>query len=119
MIRPLIGARLHGWLDDLVVLIYAAAAFAHFHGAALRITVSAALLHLVLTRITDYPQGTYRLIGFRTHGFVELCEGLAVASAAWTFTAGPERIFLVLMGASQLAAFSFSDYTTDKLSAPA
>ena len=28
MLIPLIGARLHGWLDDLVVLVYLAGAFA-------------------------------------------------------------------------------------------
>ena len=118
MIWPIIGARLHGWLDDLVVLIYAAAAFAPIHRTAMLITVGGAFVHLVLTRITDYPQGAYRLISFRTHAYVELCEGIAVAGAAWMFTAGPERIFLLLMGLSQLGAFSFSDYTTDKVSAP-
>jgi hypothetical protein len=114
MLLPLIGPRLHGWLDDLVVLTYVAGALLlHLSGAALGVAVAGAAAHFTLTRLTDYPQGTFKLIPFRTHAFIELGEGLAVlAAAALALATAPpaHRVFLSLLGASQLAAFAFSDY---------
>src|SRR5205823_5461524 len=77
MLFPLIGARLHGWLDDLVVLIYLAGAVAlELRRLALAIAIGGAVVHFALTRLTNYPQGTWKLIPFRAHAFVELAEGL-------------------------------------------
>lgn len=106
--------RLHGWLDDLVVLVYLAGALAlGLHGPARVIAFGGAAVHFLLTRLTAYPQGMIRVIPFRTHAFIELGEGLAVL--AGTFALAREqppvaRMFLVLMGASQLGAFALSDY---------
>jgi hypothetical protein len=114
MLFPLIGARLHGWLDDLVVLIYLAGAFAFgLGGAALAIAVGGAIVHFVLTRLTNYPQGTFKLIPFRVHAFIELAEGLAVLAATLAVAGDRplgQRLFLGAMGLSQLGAFSLSDY---------
>jgi hypothetical protein len=113
MLFPLIGARLHGWLDDLVVLIYLVGAYlVGLHGIALAAALGAASVHFGLARCTDYPQGSLKLISFRTHAFIELAEGIAVLAAALAVD-GPlvgARGFLVLMGVSQLTAFGFSDY---------
>lgn len=114
MLFPLIGRRLHGWLDDLVTLIYLSGAVGlGLRGAALAITLAGAATHFSLTRLTDYPQGTIKLIPFRTHAFVELGEGLVVVAATLGFaSAAPpfHRLFLGAIGLSQLAAFAFSDY---------
>jgi hypothetical protein len=113
MLLPLIGPRLHGWLDDLVSLLYVAGALLlGLAGAALAVALAGAAVHFTLTRLTDYPQGTFKLIPFRTHAFIELGEGLAVLAAALALPAlpPPHRVFLSLMGASQLTAFAFSDY---------
>ncbi|HVR63648.1 MAG TPA: hypothetical protein VMU50_17225 [Polyangia bacterium] len=114
MIYPLIGARLHGWLDDLVALTYLAGAWLlHLRGVALAIAIAGAAVHFTLTRFTDYPQGTVKLIPFRTHAFIELSEGIAVLAATWLL-AGDATVgghaFLTLMGLSQFVAFGFSDY---------
>jgi hypothetical protein len=114
VIYPLIGARLHGWLDDTVALAYLGGAWLlGASGAALAIALAGALLHFLLTRFTNYPQGTWKVLSFRSHAFVELGEGVAVLAATALFTAGAPgavRLLLVVMGVSQLAAFSFSDY---------
>ena len=116
MIFPLIGARLHGWLDDVVVLIYLAGAFAlGLGGGALAIAVGGAIVHFLLTRFTNYPQGTFKLIPFRAHAFIELGEGLAVLGASLAVAADrplAQRLFLGAMGVSQLGAFALSDYST-------
>jgi hypothetical protein len=74
--------------------------------------LAAAAMHFLLTRLTDYPQGTWKLIPFPTHAFVELGEGVAILVAAALLGAQPAaaRVFLAFMGSSQLTAFSFSCY---------
>ncbi len=114
MLFPLIGARLHGWLDDLVTLTYLVGAFAlGLKGAALVIALGGAGAHFLLTRFTDYPQGTCKAIPFATHAYIELAEGIAVLVAVALLMPGEPfaaRLFLGLLGASQLVAFGFSDY---------
>jgi uncharacterized membrane protein YjjP (DUF1212 family) len=114
VLLPLIGARLHGWLDDLVVVIYVLGAFLiPLHGGALRACLAAAVVHFLLTRFTNYPQGTFKRIPFRTHAFIELGEGIAlVVVTTRLLTAAPPAAatFLVLMGLAQLGAFAFSNY---------
>ena len=114
MLYPLIGPRLHGWLDDAVTLVYIVGLVVlRLSGVALSIAVGGAVVHFLLTRLTNYPQGTFKILPFRTHAFVELGEGLAVlAATALLVPAGPAlaRLFLTAMGASQLVAFSFSNY---------
>ena len=116
MLFPLIGARLHGWLDDVVVGLYLVGAFAlGLSRGALAIAIAGAIVHFALTRFTDYPQGTFKVIPFRVHAFIELAEGLAVLAATLAFTGDrplAQRLFLGLMGASQLGAFALSDYST-------
>jgi hypothetical protein len=63
--------------------------------------------------VTNYPQGTFKLIPFRVHAFIELAEGLAVLGASLAFAADrplAQRLFLGAMGVSQLGAFSLSNY---------
>jgi hypothetical protein len=114
MLYPLIPPRLHGWLDDLVVLTYIAGALLlHLSGMAAAVAFGGATVHFALTRLTNYPQGTWKLLPFRTHAFIELGEGVLVLVATLVFLPGlslPARGFLILMGFSQLVAFGFSDY---------
>ena len=114
MLYPLIGSRLHGWLDELVWLTYLVGAWLlGLSGAARTLALAGAAVHFLLTRLTDYPQGTWRVIPFGRHAYIELGEGLVVLAATWLLLpTGPlvTRIFLSLMGASQLVAFAFSDY---------
>lgn len=113
MLFPLIGVRLHGWLDELVAGTYVLGVVVlGLHGAARIAALAGAVVHFLLTRLTRYPQGTFKLIPFRTHAFIELGEGLGLAAAALALTTAPPaaRIFLAFMGLTQFVAFAFSDY---------
>jgi hypothetical protein len=114
MLYPLIPPRLHGWLDDLVVLTYLAGVWVlGLTGLAAVVAFAGAAVHFALTRLTDYPQGTWKVIPFRIHAFIELGEGVLVLAATLLFLGGlafPGRLFLILMGLSQFVAFGFSDY---------
>jgi len=118
--RPLIGVRLHGWLDDLVTATYLLGmALLGLVGAARTVAIAGAAVHFMLTRLTNYPQGTFKLIPFRTHAFIELGEGIGVLVAAVALIGEPAaaRGFLALMGLSQFGAFAFSDYTAPGVAA--
>jgi hypothetical protein len=114
MLYPLIGRRLHGWLDDLVTLTYVAGMLLFgLTGLARAVVLFGAIAHFTLTRVTNYPQGTWKLLRFRTHAFIELAEGVLVLAAAVFLLGGlaaPARAFVVFMGLSQFVAFGFSDY---------
>jgi hypothetical protein len=114
MLFPLIGARLHGWLDDLVALLYVIGALAlGLSGPARAVAFGGAAVHFALTRLTRYPQGTWKVIPFRDHAFIELVEGaLVLAAAVLVAREAPPlgRLFLGAMGVSQFIAFAFSDY---------
>jgi hypothetical protein len=116
VLYPLIGPRLHGWLDDLVVVVYLlGVVLLGLHGGARVAAFAGAAVHFTLTRLTNYPQGTFKLIPFRTHAFIELGEGVGLLVVAAALAGGapiPARLFLALMGLSQLGAFAFSDYAT-------
>jgi hypothetical protein len=122
MLLPILGPRLHGVLDDLVVGVYLLGLWLlGLQGAAAVIAASGATLHFTLTRLTDYPQGTFKCIPFRAHAFIELGEGIGVLLATLTLAGSHPllaRAFLVTMGASQFFAFAFSDYRTPKASFP-
>jgi hypothetical protein len=111
---PLIGVRLHGWLDDLVSLVYVLGLYVlGASGAPLAIGCAGAFVHFALTRCTRYPQGTWGLVSFRTHAFVELAEGALVLAGALLFVPASEplvRAFLAVMGSLQFGAFALSDY---------
>jgi hypothetical protein len=112
VLLPIIGVRLHGWLDDLVVLVYLVGMYVlGTGGVALAIGSAGALVHFGLARCTRYPQGSWGLVSFRTHAFIELAEGIVVLALALALVPSIEaRVFLAVMGALQIGAFAFSDY---------
>jgi hypothetical protein len=115
MIYPLIGAGLHGWLDDIVAATYLLGMFLlGLQGPARAAALAGAVVHFTLTRFTAYPQGTFKIIPFRVHAFIELGEGVGMLIVAACLSGTPivARGFLVFMGLSQFAAFGFSDYRT-------
>jgi len=125
VLYPLIGVRLHGWLDDLVVLVYLLGILIlGLHGVAFDIALAGAAVHFGLARCTRYPQGRYPLLSFRTHAFIELAEGVGVLLAAFFLlspSGGPSevrpalvRAFLAVMGGLQFGAFALSDYAWPK-----
>jgi len=81
VIWPLIPARLHGWLDEAATATYLVFAWL-LHGPAAGLAAFGAAVHFANTRLTNYPQGTVRVLPFRVHALIELGEGLARSRAA-------------------------------------
>ena len=109
---PLIPPRLHGWLDETVPPIYVAIALLiSLHGAALALLVYCALQHFAVTRITDYPRGSWPLISFPIHARFDLLEGLLLIAGAYFLVSETAltRAALATLGVLQVGAFAFSD----------
>jgi hypothetical protein len=114
MFFPIIGPRLHGWLDELVAISYIVGVLALRPSLLVMVVLLiGAAIHFTITRVTNYPQGTWKVISFRTHAFIELGEGIFVliaGSLAAMDAPALTRVFVAVMGASQLGAFALSDY---------
>jgi hypothetical protein len=109
---PLIPPRRHGWLDETVPPLYVVIALLiPLRGAALALLVYCALQHFAVTRITDYPRGSWPLISFPMHAWFDLLEGLLLIAGAYFLASETTaaRATLATLGVLQVGAFAFSD----------
>lgn len=111
-----IGPAMHGLLDYLLVIILIigprVAGFAASTIQAKFCWVIAVLL-LILSILTRYPLGAKKLIGFVSHGVVEIVIGIALVILPWTrdFARGVlSRNFFVCVGLLILVIWAFTDF---------
>ena len=115
-----LSARIHGYLDFVIVLILVIAPFAvGLGGSPALIAWLIAAGHLLLILATRYPMGVWRVIPFFVHGLIELA--IAAFFAALPFTAGyspgsPARRFYVTMAALVFLLWILTDYTENRSS---
>ena len=89
MLLRLVPPRVHAYLDDGVVLLYLMGSFiVGLRERAMAIALMGAVIHFFITRFTNYPAGTVRLLSFKAHGAIELFEGLLVLAATWLLLPG-------------------------------
>jgi hypothetical protein len=107
-----ISAKPHGYLDYVTVLLFLSSpTMIGLTGAAAAIAYSLAMIHLLMTLITDFPLGAAGVLPFPLHGWVERIVGpvLIVLPFAIGFDA-PARIFYVVMGIVIVLVGMLSDY---------
>jgi len=109
-----LSARIHGYLDFVIVLILVIAPFVvGLGGSPALIAWLIAAAHLLLSLATRYPMGVWRVIPFVVHRLIELA--VAAFFAALPFTAGyspgsPARRFYVTMAALVFLLWVLTDY---------
>ena len=109
-----LSARIHGYLDFVIVLILVIAPFVvGLGGSPALIAWLIAAAHLLLSLATRYPMGVWRVIPFVVHGLIELA--VAAFFAALPCTAGyspgsPARRFYVTMAALVFLLWVLTDY---------
>lgn len=113
--------KMHGILDYGVVIIFALAPslLGIVDNAAL-LCYALAVIHLVMTLLTDMPLGVVKIIPIKLHGTIELIVGLALIVAAWavaTLISG--QLFFTLMGAVIFFVWVSSNYGDAKIRAAA
>ena len=109
-----LSARIHGYLDFVLIAILVIGPFAvGLGGTPALISWLLAALHLIVTLATRFPMGVWRVIPFVVHGLIELA--VAAFFAALPFTGGyspgsPARRFYVTMAAFVFLVWVLTDY---------
>lgn len=109
-----IGAVSHAIIDyALAILLLFGPEVGHFAGKqAILCRVLGALL-LIMSLLTRYPLGAFRLIGFVSHGVIELILGVVLLVLPWTrgFSAGVlSRNFFVAIAVLMLLVWILTDF---------
>src|ERR1044072_1278910 len=92
----------HGVLDYGVVIIFALApSLLGIVGPSEALCYLLAVVHLLVTILSDMPFGVKKLIPMTWHGHLELVVGLALVIAPWVFQdlLASGQLFFTLMGA--------------------
>jgi hypothetical protein len=72
----ILNSQAHGYLDYFTVILFAAApTVLGLTGIPAMLAYALAVIHLVMTLVTDFPLGIIKLISFTIHGWVERVVG--------------------------------------------
>jgi hypothetical protein len=108
-----IPEKIHGIIDYVVVLfLIAAPVFFGFDSFTAIFTYALAIVHLILTLLTDFNSGLFKAISFPLHGIIELLLGITLIILALTLFSGSKvgKLFYIGVGAAVLLTWLFTDY---------
>ena len=110
----ILDARIHGVLDLIMVLMFLLGPLLFgLGGSPAAIAYTLAIVHLVMTLMTRFPMGRWKVIPFPLHGIVELIVGVALLilpSYAGYAPGSPARKFYLGMGAVILVVWALTAY---------
>jgi len=113
-----LDARIHGVIDIVVVVIFLLApAVFGLGGSPAAISYALAVVHLVMTLLTDFPMGIRKVIPFFVHGIIELAVGvfLVILPTIEGYAPGsPARRFYVTMAVVIFLVWLLTDYRRDE-----
>jgi hypothetical protein len=115
----LLSPKVHGVIDYVsVILLAVSPSLFGLAGVAALVAYALAVIHLLMTVLTDFPLGMVRLVPLRLHGLVEIVVGIALVSLPWLLTrvvalGDRGRIFYTVFGAVLIAVFVATDYAAD------
>lgn len=102
-----VGPRTHGLLDYLTVVVFLAApGVLGFTGLSAGLCYGLAVVHLLLTLLTDFPLGVRGTVPLRAHRAVEVVVGLALVVGPWIPADAillKGRVFFGVVGAAIVA----------------
>jgi hypothetical protein len=105
-----ISPKLHGIIDYLVVLfLFASPTLFTMSADIATYTYILCVTHLLLTILTNYSYGIFKLIPLQLHGLIELVVGVALVVIAFTVLKYDERAsrFYEWFGLAVLVVFIF------------
>jgi hypothetical protein len=109
-----IGPVSHALIDyAFAILIAIAPRVVGFDGRQARWCYLFAALLFILALLTRYPLGVFRLVGFVSHGVVELLLALVLIVLPWAAGFWPgvlSRNFYVCMGVLMIAVWALTDF---------
>jgi SPW repeat len=110
----ILSARIHGYLDFLVVILFASApAVLHLSGISATLSYLLAGVHLAVTLLTDFPSGVLKVIPFQIHGWIELIVAPTLAVCPWVLGFSGDQtatVFYVAFGGVVFLTWVITDY---------
>jgi len=121
--RP-ISPRVHGILDYATVVVFLDAPMVlGFSGTPSAVLYWLAGIHLLMTGLTRFPYGVFKVISFRVHGVIDVLAGFFLLAAPWIFGFAAEaaaRNFFLVLGVFSFVVAALTDYSpTMEVPAPA
>ncbi|MES2064456.1 MAG: hypothetical protein V4456_21240 [Bacteroidota bacterium] len=113
----LISPKLHGIIDYiLIIFLYASPTFFAMQTAVATYVYLLATAQLILTVITDYSSGMFRMVPLKLHRLIELVISLAMIVAAFTLFQYDERTkpYFADLGIFWLIVVVFTDYSKNR-----
>ena len=108
-----ISTKIHGFIDLLlVVLLLAAPSYFGFTGLLAMFTYALAAVHLMLTVLTNYALGIFKVIPPAVHGSIEFIIGIALIILGYTLFKDDAdgKLFYVIFGTVLLLTWLVTDY---------
>jgi len=110
----ILSARIHGMLDFVIVAVFLLAPLlVGLGGSPAAISYTLAVVHLLMTLMTRFPAGRWKIVPFFLHGIVELIVGVALLilpSSAGYSPGSPARRFYLAIGAAILVVWALTAY---------
>lgn len=114
MNRP-ISPRVHGILDYATVVVFLNAPMVlGFTRTPSAVLYWLAGVHLLMTGLTNFPYGVFKVIPFRIHGGIDALAGVFLLAAPWIFGFASEdgaRNFFLVLGVLGFIIAGLTDYT--------
>jgi hypothetical protein len=111
-----VSVRIHGYLDFLIVIAFAAApSVLHLSGLPVSIAYGLAVTQLALTLVTDFPLGAFKLVPTTLHSSLELVVAVTLIGMPWILgdaADGAASNFYIGAGGTLLAVWLLTDYHT-------
>jgi hypothetical protein len=112
IMKPIINPLVHGYLDYFTVAVFLLApSLLGLSGPAGTLAYALAVIHLVMTLVTDFPLSIRKLVPFRIHGWVERIVGPVLLLLPFVLGfAGIDRVFYFVMGVTIIVVGLLTDY---------
>ena len=109
-----ISPRIHGALDYITVLflLFSPSLF-DMQSTGSVFTYALAIVHLILTLLTDFPAGVFKIIPLKIHGLIEITVSIALIVVAVWFKSSGDNIsfyYYLIFAGILFIVWSISDY---------
>jgi len=110
--QKIITPTQHAYLDYVTVVLFAIApTLFGLTAMAATIAYALAVIHLAMTLVTDFPGGTFKLLPFSVHGWVERVVGPALVLLPFVLGFdGMARGFYIVVGLVIILVGLLTDY---------
>ena len=110
----IISSKVHGILDYLtVIFLFSAPTLFKMEGYLCTFTYALACVHFLLTALTNFEVGIFKVIPFRIHGLIELIVSVALIAAAFWFNSNGSGLgfyFYIGLAVVILIVFLLTDF---------